>query len=105
MSKLTDAIDHNVSDVLENGPRLSYNRKTAIVAYDPVKKRVLKGGLGAIGVGEMWMDMKDEDMAEIEAESVPQKNAPDSGMSFKESELFHEGLRELSRKYGPKETP
>lgn len=77
MSKLSEALEHNLQDVIENGPRLSYSRKTAIVAYDPVKRRVLLGGLGALGVGEMWFDLREGHMKEIESEQVPVRPAPD----------------------------
>ncbi len=35
---------------------LSYVNKYFVVARDRAKKRVLLGGLGALGVGEMWFD-------------------------------------------------
>lgn len=51
-----EAVAYNVADVFENGPRLSWNRKTAELAIDRANKRVLMTGLGAMGVGTMWVD-------------------------------------------------
>lgn len=56
-----EAIAYNVADVMENGPRLTRNRKTAALAIDRAKCRVLKTGLGALGVGTMWCTYDDED--------------------------------------------
>lgn len=36
--------------------RLSYDKQTWIVARDRANKKVLIGGLGCIGVGQMWID-------------------------------------------------
>jgi len=37
-----------------NFDRLTYNKTTWIVARDRKKGKVLLGGLGAMGVGQMW---------------------------------------------------
>lgn len=50
-----EVIDHNLRDVLENGPRLAFGRRTVVMAYDPEAQRVLLGGLGGMGVGTMWV--------------------------------------------------
>lgn len=55
-----EAIAHNLADVFENGPRLSWSRKTAAIAIDRGNKRVLKTGFGALGVGTMWVKYDDE---------------------------------------------
>jgi len=44
----------NTTNLITNGRRLSRNRKTWVVAKDPERGYVLIGGLGAMGVGEMW---------------------------------------------------
>lgn len=49
-----EAIAHNIADVLENGPRLSWDRKTAALAIDRKNQHVLKTGLGCMGVGTAW---------------------------------------------------
>lgn len=48
--------EENIKDVLENGPGLRYSRNTWIVAKDPKRNRILVGGLGGLGVGQMWFD-------------------------------------------------
>jgi len=55
-----EALAHNIADVLENGPRLAWGRKTAAVAIDRQNRRVLKTGFGALGVGTMWVDYDEE---------------------------------------------
>lgn len=46
--------NENIKDVLENGPGLKYSRNTWIEARDRYQGYVLVGGLGAMGVGQMW---------------------------------------------------
>jgi len=58
-----EAIAYNVADVMANGPRLSWDRKTAEIAIDRANKQVKKTGLGCMGVGEMWIGY-DEELAE-----------------------------------------
>lgn len=47
----------NFSHFMEGGPRLSSGYQIFVVAKDSKKGRVLLGGLGAMGVGQMWMTM------------------------------------------------
>lgn len=56
-----DVYAHNIHDVMANGPRLSTTRRTAILAYDPDADKVLLGGLGAMGVGTMWIARSEGD--------------------------------------------
>ena len=51
--------EENVDNFLENGPGLRYSYNTWIIAKDPELGKVLVGGLGALGVGEMWLDDKE----------------------------------------------
>lgn len=55
-----EALAHNVADVIENGPRLAWTRKTAEIGIDRMNRRVLTTGLGALGVGTMWVAYDDE---------------------------------------------
>lgn len=55
-----EAIAHNIADVLDNGPRLAWGRKTTPIAIDRRNGRVLETGLGAMGVGTMWVAYDDE---------------------------------------------
>lgn len=59
-AKADQAIAHNVADVLENGPRLAWGRKTAEIAIDRKNMRILKTGLGCMGVGTTWIDYEEE---------------------------------------------
>ena len=56
-----EAVAHNLVDVFENGPRLAWGRKTAALAIDRPNRRILKTGLGALGVGTMWCSYDEED--------------------------------------------
>ena len=56
--KVITALAHNLTDVLEHGPRLSYDRRTAVGATCCATQRMLLTGLGAMGVGTMWVDFK-----------------------------------------------
>ena len=55
-----EPIAYNLADVFEHGPRLSVNRKTAALAIDRQNRMVLKTGLGAMGVGTMWLSYDEE---------------------------------------------
>ena len=66
-----EAIAYNIADVLENGPRLAWNRKTAEIAIDRKAKRVLKTGLGCMGVGTMWVDY---DVEQPDWASLPEQD-------------------------------
>lgn len=37
-------------------PRLSYSAQAYVLARDPSKGRILLGGLGGLGVGQMWFN-------------------------------------------------
>lgn len=42
-------------------PRLNYSMQSYVIRYDPEAKKALLGGLGALGVGRMWIDMSPEE--------------------------------------------
>lgn len=44
----------NVAEFMELGPGLRTSTRVWVVARDRERGRVLLGGLGAMGVGEMW---------------------------------------------------
>ncbi len=58
MSK-REAIENNAKLFMENGPGLNYLYKTWIKAKDTKDGYVLLGGLGGMGVGEMWSKTED----------------------------------------------
>ena len=53
MSKVDDALNHNFYKFMRDGPGLSYDYKTPVLAVCGCGY-VLLGGLGGMGVGEMW---------------------------------------------------
>ena len=55
-AKVVKALAYNMDDVMEHGPRLSYNRRTAVGATCLATKRMLLTGLGGMGVGTMWVE-------------------------------------------------
>ena len=59
MKSVVELQTENFETFLADGPRLSYKYHTWCVAKDSTKKKVLLGGLGGCGVGEMWFDMED----------------------------------------------
>ena len=42
-----------------NGPKLRYDYNIWVVAKDTKRKKVLLGGLGGMGIGQMWLEMED----------------------------------------------
>jgi hypothetical protein len=42
---------------MEHGPRLSVARKSYVLAVSHDGRRALLGGLGGLGVGQMWVDV------------------------------------------------
>lgn len=51
----------NIAKFMQDGPRLRVDYHTFIVAKDTKNRRLLIGGLGCLGVGEMWSEAWDED--------------------------------------------
>ena len=75
-----EVIANNLADVLANGPRLTWGRKTAAIAIDRPHQRVLETGLGALGVGTMWIEYTSErkEWAELpEQDSTGQFGTPE----------------------------
>lgn len=61
----------------ENYPRLSYRHQIFLVARDRAKKKVLLGGLGAMGVGQMWVDENPDKYPAFENwDTAPEREAP-----------------------------
>jgi hypothetical protein len=58
-----EMLAENVRDVLDRGPRLRTGRNTWIEARD-TRGYVLKGGLGAMGVGTMWFAETERDRSD-----------------------------------------
>jgi hypothetical protein len=55
-------------DVEVNGPRIFYGQGHFVHAKCKTGKHILRGGLGALGVGQMWFETTDDD-----------RNAPEFG--------------------------
>jgi len=56
---------------MERGPGLWRDYNTWIVAKDPTHEKHLIGGLGGLGVGEMWVDTEDADRMNPEYVDAP----------------------------------
>ena len=52
--QIKESLDNNLKLVMENGPGLYVWLRTHFIAKCPTGKHVLKGGLGCMGVGQMW---------------------------------------------------
>lgn len=61
----------NMADVMENGPGLRYSMNTWIIAKSHDGRFAYRGGLGAMGCGEMWCVATDEDRADPEWAEAP----------------------------------
>lgn len=57
--KVSAALERNVQRVLKDGPGLRYSTEVVVLARDRTAGKVLLGGLGGMGVGEMWRDERD----------------------------------------------
>lgn len=55
---INSLLEHNVSVAIRQGPRISKNYQQFIVARDRKNRRCLLGGLGGLGVGQMWAEDK-----------------------------------------------
>ncbi len=69
----------NLADVLENGPRLNYTKRSFVVARDRHLGRMLLGGLGAMGVGQMWFDDDGSHKDDPTYADAPEAQAPITG--------------------------
>lgn len=62
----------NLVDFFENGPGLRGNRHTWIVAKNTPRNMVLRGGLGGVGVGQMWTAATPSDHDNLEYATAPE---------------------------------
>lgn len=62
----------NLTGFFEHGPGLHGDRYTWIVAKNTPKGMVLRGGLGAIGVGQTWMAATSSDHDRLEYAAAPE---------------------------------
>lgn len=69
---------HNIGVFMEDGPRLSWRYQTAYVAKDTKRNRVMVGGLGAMGIGRMWVEHGDHDPP-LDEIDVPEVDSPVRG--------------------------
>jgi hypothetical protein len=61
----------NAKTFAEIGPRLSYRYGSYVIARDPERGRILIGGLGSMGMGEMWMTESDGDKSRPGYDEAP----------------------------------
>jgi len=50
----------NIQKFIEDGPRLRYDYNQWVEGRDRSKGKVLIGGLGSMGVGRMWFDVRED---------------------------------------------
>lgn len=61
---------------MERGPGLDYRYKSYIVAKDTKRKRVLVGGLGGMGIGQMVFEMDDTHAKRPGFSEAPEMDLP-----------------------------
>lgn len=66
----------NVLKVMKDGPRLRSDYNTWIVARDPEAGLIKLGGLGGMGVGEMWFQESERDVQLPGYEDAPTVQSP-----------------------------
>lgn len=80
-SDVDEAIRHNTAEFMEKGPGLRYDSyRTYVVARCPSGGTILLGGLGVMGVGEMWFTESEEHKSHpgyAEAEIVASEVSPE----------------------------
>ncbi len=59
-----EALAHNFSEFMEKGPGLRHSTRTAAIAKCPRGVHVLRTGLGAMGVGTMWVGALPDDLSD-----------------------------------------
>ena len=64
-----------------NDIRLHYGLKSFIIAKDSARGYHLKGGLGALGVGQMWFKTEDKDREDPEYQNAPEESC-EGGFGF-----------------------
>ena len=67
--------EENAKVLVNGGPRLSWRYQVWIIARDRMNKRVLIGGLGSMGIGEMWFNEESRHRAYIGYDEAPDANS------------------------------
>lgn len=66
-----EAIANNAAVLMERGPGLDRRYQSFVIARDPGAKKILLGGLGGMGVGQMWIDTSPKDDNRIGYKNAP----------------------------------
>lgn len=74
----------NIDNVLEEGPGLRYSMGIFIIAKDTKNRQVLLGGLGGMGVGQMWFGL-----GEMHKEYPGFEKAPDIDTEIHDAMLHY----------------
>ena len=83
MSENVNALrEQNVLKVLRDGPRLRTDYNTWIVARDPDAGLIKLGGLGGMGVGEMWFTETEDHKLRAGYDDAPCIKSPDQNQPF-----------------------
>jgi len=64
----------NTKIFMENGPGLRYDYNTWIVAKDSAHNKVLIGGLGGMGCGQMWAETEQRHKDNLEYAVAPEES-------------------------------
>jgi hypothetical protein len=70
-----EGMDHNLRQFMTRGPGIRSTNHRWIVARDPDRRMVLVGGLGGIGVGEMWVEEKEHHRSDLTYADAPIRRA------------------------------
>jgi hypothetical protein len=77
MDSIEECKKNNLDVFMERGPRLSYRYKVWIEARDRKDGWVLLGGLGGMGVGQMWTKETEDHKKYPGYEDAPEQDAPE----------------------------
>lgn len=92
---MSPKIQRNMQKFLRDGPRWRSDWETEIIARTPDGTHHLKGGLGCMGVGQMWMktDANDRKRKDYQA-------APIVDYDWREEDRFRAALWNSSKASG-----
>jgi hypothetical protein len=63
VGSIDDAQRANWKHFMDRGPGLSYGYQQYVIARRPASGEILLGGLGGMGIGEMWLAESADDEA------------------------------------------
>lgn len=92
-STVEEVVAHNLQVTIDQGPCLSYRYQKFVVARDPAKGLILIGGLGGLGVGQMWSSESERHKALPGYDEAPVSDAGEGSIAWRENvQREHEAL-------------